>query len=245
MHPTLMERLPVKDAKRHKPTLRELGDLIDHFGGNLHAIARHTDYGVRQVNNWIKNAPDALKLHLLERLGAARATERRAIILRDDLPAFVIPRDLKHLVHLYLHRPWHELLELEIDEVLDDADESLDTPRTLRKKLTWDELRDAINDLDAGFAHTFRRFDLATGELLAERAEMIGGPSCIAGQTIPGWHHHALMSWVGLNAESPLWDFHEDLPAVVLPDDQGLLHPANDLLEQTIRLLIQRLEQYL
>lgn len=233
----IQERQLKKD--RHRPTLKSLPDLFDQFGGDVSKVAKFTGYSRDQVYTWINEAPDEIREWLLQRLAKARAARDRAKLLRPELPAFIIPVEIRPLIRLYYRTPWPELQLLEVSEVLAHMDEDPDAPKALRRKLTWQDLRDILAgkpaDLDADLNPIPGTAKSGISELTVQ-AE---------GMHLTGWHEHVLLSWIGLGDESPLWEHHEHLPKVVEPDRDGQLWPVGDHLENTLRLLIQRLEPYL
>lgn len=199
---------PLKKTK-HRPTYKELPELFDLFGGNLFKVADYTGYSPRQVNYWITEADPIIKIGLMERLAAARLRQKRAVDLRPELPAFIIPSEIKALVSLFYRLSWDALLMLDIQDMLYDMDADPEKPPTLRYKMEWADLRDSLNALDAA-------------------------TSTIHGVGYYKWHQHVLMTWVGLNEQSPLWETYEALPEVT---------PEHT--EKTLRALIKQLSKYL
>jgi hypothetical protein len=242
---TIKERPMTKTRRR--PGYKELPELFDMFGGNLHKVADYTGYGVRQVNYWITEAPEAVKIGLMEHLAKARARQKQAIDLRPELPGFIIPSEIKPLVSLYYRLPFEELLLLDIEDMLLAMDSDPDKPPTLRYKMEWQDLKDAILDLE----HTFQYTRPSRPNSPADEPKTLGGPVTIGGVTYEWWHEYVLMSWVGLNALAPLLERHE-YPPEVMQDvgkdpETGLMkrEVIPHYLEKTIRLLIKRLGRYL
>lgn len=228
---------------RKRPSYARLLELIDMMGGNLHKVADYTGYKVRQVNYWITEADPEMKAILCEALARARARQRRAIDLRPEIPAFLIPSEIKPLVSLYYRLPWDELMLLDIEFMLKGMDDDPEKPPTLRYKMEWADLKAAVLDLDQTFPYA------PPGK--PDQVRTLGGPVTVQGVTYEWWHQHILMHWIGLGAESPLFEQY-DYPPEVMQDagidlQTGLMRreviPA--LLEKTIRLLIQRLGRHL
>ena len=202
--------------KKQRPSLPQLAELIEQFSGNITRLADDLGYKPRQIHRWISDAPDLARIGLIEKLMVARATEARARLLRSDVPAFIIPSEIKTLVGLFYRRSEAELNALDIQSILDMMDSDPERPASLRYKMDWADLKSSLLAIDSDASN-------------------------VCGVTYPGWNQHVLMCWVGLCDESPLWESHSDLPRVV--DDEG--RAVGPHLESTVRLLIKQLEQYL
>lgn len=202
--------------KKQRPTLPRLGELIEQYGGNVSRLADNLGYSPKQIHRWIADAPDLARIGLLEKLATARATEQRARLLRSDVPAFIIPAEIKTLVGLFYRLSWDELQALDVQDILNLMDCDPDAPRSLRYKMDWADLRNCLTEID-------------------------NSDTAVCGVHYHAWNQHVLMAWVGLCDQSPLWSTHEDLPRVV--DDN--LRAVGVHLETTVRKLIQLLEKYL
>lgn len=243
--------MQARPLKKKRPTYPELAEIIDLCCGNLHEVAHYTEHSIRQVNYWLTRAPEEIKVGLMEGLALARTRQKRAVTLRIEIPAFIIPHELKALVSLYYRLSWDELMTLDINDMLTGMDDDPEKPATLRYKMDWADLRSAILDIDHGFlyAHPIARpldNPIKPGELMdREEPKMIGGSAIIQGVTYDWWHQHILMSWVGLQSESPLYQAHEHPPEVMQDSRDGGREMIPSFIEPTVRLLIKRLETYL
>lgn len=259
---TCMQERPIR---KPRPSFVQLPELFDQFGGNISAVAQFLGYSRDQVYTWINEAHPDIKIGLNERLAKARYNAEQAAVIdgraknrRNELPAFILPHEVKTLVGLYYRLTWDQLQQADIKEILHRIDEDPDAPRALRHKLSWEQVRQALGDINAGFTHTFRIYRHRKGkasQLLKEWQEDLGGPVTVDGVTYTGWHEHALMSWVGEQLNSPLCDHYDldALPQVITSeswiDENGIGHttikPYGPHIENALRLMIQRLEAFL
>jgi len=178
-----------RPLKQHRPSLTELPDLFDRFGGNIVRLAAFLEYKPRQVNRWIAEAAEPIRIGLLERLAQARATEARAKLLRPEIQVFIIPSEIKTLVSLYYRCSWDELQALDVTDILNLMDCDPEKPPSLRYKLSWPDLKEVVVSLDAQ-------------------------PTVISGVTYEWWHQHVMLCWVGLGDESPALSQYDALPEV-------------------------------
>lgn len=241
---TIKERPTVK---KPRPTLKELGELIELYCGNIPALAEDLGYKPRQVYRWIREAPEALQIELMALIAKGRAIAKRARDLKQAEPlALLLPHEIKSLISLYYRLTWDQLMAWDVEDVLSMMDSDPEAPPSLRYKMSWADLRTEL----AGVAP-----DLDANGLAVPRTGYVGLESltvAVGESHYAGWHQHTLMSWVGLNDQSPLWDHHDHLPQVietvrVLEDgvwvDKSV--PFGPHIEATVRLLIKRLEKYL
>lgn len=174
-------------TKRHRPSLPELGDALERFGGSRKKVAQFYGYSKRSVDIWIDDAQEDIKIGLLEIEAKAKAAAKQAKLRRQELGAFIIPGELKPLVSLYYRLSWAELNQLEIAQVLELADQDPDQAQALRVKLTWEQVAKALDPL---------------ADVIATRGSM----------HIKGWDQHVLYCWVGLSEKSPLWEHWDQMP---------------------------------
>lgn len=252
---TCIQERPLK----RRPKLTELPDLFNHFGGNIQALAKATGYSRDQVYVWINEAAPPIKEALLEKLEQSRVKYAQDKLiadvnkeLRKEIPAFVIPSEIKQLVSLYYRLSEIELSYIDITDMLKDMDADPEKPSTLRYKMDWADLKSAVLDLDNGFEYAalIRPSKIVPGVKWDRKPpERLGGPVVIGGVTYEWWNQHVLMSWVGLYKESPLHELHEYSPElfdeIERPDGSKSKEVKQVFLEPVLRLLIKRLEKYL
>lgn len=154
-----------KCKEKHRPRISELPDLFDRFGGNLTKLADHIGYKPRQVQRWIAEAKPVDRELLQEALEKARAREARAKALRPTVPAFILPAEVKHILHEYYHTPWKALAgldKIDLDGMGYEKSVSIrkrpnpTTGQTLHEKLGWADVRELVESLSEWDDHVLR-----------------------------------------------------------------------------------------
>ena len=208
------------NVKKRLPSYPQLNDLIIQCAGNLSRVGSKCGYSARYIQIHIKNAPEPIKIGLLESIAKAKALEARSRLLKKSVPVFIIPSEIKALVSLHYRLTDTELNNLEIDQVLATYDTDPDKPRSLKYKLTWAELAK----------------ELATLEQMT---------ISVAGRNVSRWYLHVLMHWAGVGKFSPVFEDYDMLPEITFENKEGYQEVYLKCIEPIVRLLIKRLEQYL
>lgn len=234
--------------KQPRPTLQRLGELIELYSGNIPRLADDLGYKRRQVYRWIQDAPDAIRDALLDKIAEHRAIAKRAKSLRDtEHLSYVPPIDIRSLLSPYYRLPWDCLMDMDISDVLAEMDDDPEAPKTLRQKLGWDDLR---RELQGVLPEYDTSGDPVPGTGYTGLEQMTVE---VEGVHYTGWHEYTLRAWVGLIDTASLCQSHEWLPQVVdrvvKTDDHGNEFvrwiPVGPHIENTVRMLIKRLEPYL
>lgn len=208
------------NVKKRLPSYPHLDELITQCGGNLSRVGSKCGYSARYIQIHIKNAPEPVKIGLLESIAKAKALEARSRLLKKSVPVFIIPSEIKALVSLHYRLTDTELNNLEIDQVLATYDTDPDKPRSLKYKITW-------------------------AELATELARIENMRIAVAGRNVSRWYLHVLLHWAGVGSQSPVFEDYDLLPEITFENKEGYPEVYLKYIEPIVRLLIKRLEQYL